>query len=331
MASLALQLRQDATKHPLPAALLLVGALLSLFGVGRISSDLALLMGFGIALTVGNPFQAILGPWNKKLLKLAVVGMGAGVQMEIILRSGLRGAVLTALTLLSAIAIGWVLHKLLKVEPKVAALLTVGTAICGGSAIAAAAPAIRARSEHASAALATVFALNAVALLTFPHIGHWLGLGMEEFGAWAALAIHDTSSVVGAAQIYGPEAEAVAVPMKLTRALWIVPMTMVVAMLMPHTEDEEPKPKARMPLFIVGFVAMAGLATWVPDFVPAAAEPFTLISQGARRLLVLSIFLIGAGLSRELLKKIGLRPFLMGVGLWLPLALIAYAIVSFTA
>lgn len=327
MSSLALELRREVTQHPLAALLLALGTGLALAGV--MGADYGLILGIVVALALGNPFAGRLAPWTKKLLQLAVVGMGAGVQMEVIIRSGLRGAALTALTLLSAIAIGWVLHRVLRVEPRVAALLTVGTAICGGSAIAAAAPVLKARAEEVSSALATVFALNAIALIAFPHIGHALGMGMEQFGAWAALAIHDTSSVVGAAQTYGPDAEAVAVPMKLTRALWIVPLTMVVALLMPREPGtEKAKPKAKIPRFIIGFVVVAALGTWVPSVFPDTALAFEGIARGARRLLVVAIFFTGAGMSRGLLRKIGARPLLMGVGLWIPLALIAYVVAT---
>jgi uncharacterized integral membrane protein (TIGR00698 family) len=192
----------------------------------------------------------------------------------------------------------------------------VGTAICGGSAIAAVAPVIRAKDEEVSMALATVFLLNATALVIFPLIGHALHLGERPFGLWAALAIHDTSSVVGAASGYGPEALLVATTTKLARALWIVPVAFGIGLLYArfHVFDGEAgHAKAKRPWFILGFLAMAALVTFVPALKPAGAW----VNAAAKRTLVLTLFLLGCGLSREALKRVGPRPFLQGLLLWI--------------
>ena len=178
-------------------------------------------------------------------------------------------------------------------------LVTVGTAICGGSAIAAVAPVIRAKNHDVSVALATVFFLNAVALFIFPPIGHHFGLGQRQFGVWSALAIHDTSSVVGAAMQYGARALEIATTIKLTRALWIVPVTLIIGMLWNRGTEAKGKGKAKRPWFILGFLAAAAIVTLIPVLKPAGHDVFV----GAQRSLVVTLFLIGSGLSREALQR----------------------------
>jgi uncharacterized integral membrane protein (TIGR00698 family) len=202
----------------------------------------------------------------------------------------------------------------MKVERDAGLLISVGTAICGGSAIAAVAPVLHAKEHEISIALATVFLLNAVALVIFPPIGHAAGLGQEAFGLWSALAIHDTSSVVGAGLAYGPRALEVATTVKLARALWIVPLTLGIGWLVARRgKTSSNAPPVKKPWFIAGFLVMAALAT----FAPALQAPGHLVATIARRMLVLTLFLIGAGLSREALRSVGLRPFMQGLVLWL--------------
>jgi uncharacterized integral membrane protein (TIGR00698 family) len=192
-------------------------------------------------------------------------------------------------------------------------LVTVGTAICGGSAIAAVAPVIRAKSHEVSVALATVFFLNAVALFIFPSIGHRMSLDQNQFGVWSALAIHDTSSVVGASMQYGARALEVATTIKLTRALWIVPVTLAIGMMWKNESGEAGTVKARKPWFIVGFVAAAALVTWIPALTPAGK----MIFYGAQRSLVVTLFFIGSGLDRTALQVVGRRPLIQGFVLWI--------------
>lgn len=277
----------------------------------------ALVGGTVLALTVGNPLPARTRVWTQRLLPLAVVGLGADMNLRAVARAGLHGLGYTALSLVVVMALGLWLARALKVTRIAGLLISVGTAICGGSAIAAVAPVLRAEDHDISVALATVFLLNAAALVVFPPLGHAAGLGQEGFGLWAALAIHDTSSVVGAGLAYGPRALEVATTVKLARALWIVPLTVGIGWALARRHPGGPDaPPVKKPWFIAGFLAMAALAT----FVPALQPPGHLLAAGARRVLVLTLFLIGCGLSRDTLRRVGLRPFLQGLLLWLMVA-----------
>jgi uncharacterized integral membrane protein (TIGR00698 family) len=236
------------------------------------------------------------------------------MNLRAVARAGLHGLGYTALSLVLVLALGWWLARLLKVERDAGLLISVGTAICGGSAIAAVAPVLHAKEHEISVALATVFLLNAAALLIFPPLGHAAGLGQDAFGLWAALAIHDTSSVVGAGLAYGPRALEVATTVKLARALWIVPLTLSIGWIVARRGAASiDAPPVKKPWFIAGFLIMAALVT----FVPGLHAPGQFIAIAARRVLVLTLFLIGAGLSREALRSVGLRPFLQGLLLWL--------------
>lgn len=295
----------------LPHVLMLLGAALAL--APFTPSAAALMGGAVLALTLGNPWQDLTRTWTHRLLPLAVVGLGADMNLRAVAKAGLHGLGYTAISLALVLALGWWLARLLKVEPEAGLLISVGTAICGGSAIAAVAPVIRAKEHDISVALATVFLLNAAALVVFPPIGRATGLSQEAFGLWSALAIHDTSSVVGAGLAYGPRALEVATTVKLARALWIVPITLGLGWFMARkTVGGEQAASPDKPWFIVGFLAMAALVT----FIPALHAPGQMVALVARRVLVLTLFLIGAGLGREALRHVGLRPFLQGLLLW---------------
>ncbi len=292
--------------------LLVLGAVLALAPFTPAAA--ALVSGALLALTVGNSRQALTRTWTHRLLPLAVVGLGAEMNLRAVARAGLHGLGYTALSLALVLALGWWLARWLKVERDAGLLISVGTAICGGSAIGAVAPVLRAKEHEISVALATVFLLNAAALVIFPPLGHAVGLGQDAFGLWAALAIHDTSSVVGAGLAYGPRALEVATTVKLARALWIVPLTLSIGWIVARRGGASiDAPPVKKPWFIAGFLAMAALVT----FVPVLRAPGQLIAIAARRVLVLTLFLIGAGLSREALRSVGLRPFLQGLLLWL--------------
>jgi uncharacterized integral membrane protein (TIGR00698 family) len=229
---------------------------------------------------------------------------------------GLQGFAYTAVGIGFALSMGLFLGKRLGVAPNTSILITVGTAICGGSAIAAVAPVIHAGDEDTSVALATVFLLNALALILFPLIGLHFQLAERSFGLWAALAIHDTSSVVAAGATYGPVAELVATTTKLARAMWIVPVAFGLGLVHARYQTEaagELRPKATRPWFILGFLLAAALVT----FVPQLKSPGQIVNQVAHRLLVLTLFLLGCGITREALKKVGVRPLVQGVALWI--------------
>lgn len=280
----------------------------------QIGSATALIAGVAIALIFGNPYIEKTRKLTPILLMWSVIGLGAGMNLETVAKVGLAGLGYTVGSILFVTIIGYSLGRLLKLDQEVNILITMGTAICGGSAIAAITPVLRAKSHNVSIALGTVFILNAVALVIFPPIGHYFQMTEGQFGLWCALAIHDTSSVVGAAVAYGPHAAEIGTTVKLARALWIVPITFVIGLLFRDKgANSGAAGKAKKPWFILGFLIAAALVTWVP----ALQEPGHIVELIARRALVLTLFLIGAGLSRETLKQVGFRPFLMGLILWL--------------
>ena len=267
----------------------------------------ALAAGIFFSLLLGNPAPERIARGAKLLLQVSVVGLGFGLSLGTVARVGARSAVYTVVGIALTLALGALLGRLLGTPGPVSTLVSFGTAICGGSAIAAMAPVVKAKSEEVAVSLATVFTLNATALLLFPAVGRLLQLDPAAFGLWAGLAIHDTSSVVGAASSYAPGALAVATTVKLTRALWIMPSVLGAALL--ARSGERPK----FPLFVAGFVAAAALRTALPSLAPL----FTVLVAVARQLLVLTLFLVGTGLTREVLKKVGVRPLAQGVALWL--------------
>jgi len=287
--------------------LLAIGMLWPFFSPG-----LALILGIAIALTVGNPYPLTSARVITPLLQISVVGLGAGMNLVEVGRAGAHGFLYTVIGITLTMTIGLSMGRLLRTERDTSLLVTVGTAICGGSAIAAVAPAIRAKTHEVSVALATVFFLNAVALFIFPSIGHYFDLNQNQFGVWSALAIHDTSSVVGAAMQYGARALEIATTIKLTRALWIVPVTLAIGMLWNRGKEVGPAGKTKRPWFILGFLAAAALVTWIPSLKPSGH----LVFVSAQRSLVVTLFLIGSGLSRSALQVVGKRPLIQGFMLW---------------
>jgi uncharacterized integral membrane protein (TIGR00698 family) len=278
------------------------------------TAPFALLLGLLAAFTIGNPFQEKTLKFIKKLLAFSIVALGAGMNLAEVARTGISGLLITAVGIAVTLALGYFIGQKLKVERDTSLLISVGTAICGGSAIAAASQAIAAKPRDTSVALGTVFVLNSVALLVFPWAGHRFGLTEPQFGLWSALAIHDTSSVVGATMQYGPKALQIGTTVKLTRALWIVPLTLILG---------RARAKARPPWFILGFIAMAAIFTYLPALQPAAS----VIEAVGRRGLVLTLFLIGSTLSRDVLRTVGPKPFIQGVALWVIAALAALGFV----
>lgn len=273
-----------------------------------------LVAGVGVAMTFGNPHAARTRALTPKLLAWSVVGLGAAMNLRTVAVVGLHGFGYTMVGITVTLVVGLLLGRWLKVHQDTSTLVSVGTAICGGSAIAAVAPVIHADDEDTSLALATVFLLNAVALLIFPAIGHLAHLSEHAFGLWAALAIHDTSSVVGAAAAYGNDALVVATTTKLARALWIVPVTLGVGFwLAKGGTTARTRAKGKRPWFILGFIVAAALVTFLPALKPAGL----LIAGLAKRSLVLTLFLLGLGLSRENLAKVGPRPLIQGLLLWI--------------
>lgn len=276
------------------------------------SSALALILGIILVLFFGNPYEKITKSWPHKMLQLSVIGLGFGMNLEVVAVVGVSGIGYTVIGIASALLIGFLLGKWLKVNRDTSTLITVGTAICGGSAIAAVSPIIRAKHHDVSVALITVFFLNALALFIFPILGHRLGLTESQFGLWSALAIHDTSSVVGATLHYGPQALQIGTTVKLARALWIIPVAFLIGLLRKKEEHTE-EVKAKKPWFILGFIIAAGLVTYIPQLSDAGET----IESFAKKLMVVTLFLIGTGINRSSLKNVGPKPFILGVLLWI--------------
>jgi uncharacterized integral membrane protein (TIGR00698 family) len=294
------------------AGLFGLGALLSLTAFA--TPALALAGGALLALTLGNPWPRVTEPLGSRLLQVAVVGLGLGIPLDSLIRAGSTGVGLTVVLIAAVFASGIQLGRWMGVERDLTMLVTAGTSICGGSAVAALGPAIGASREAMSVALATVFVLNSVALYVFPPIGHLLDLSQHQFGVWAALAIHDTSSVVGAAASYGPRALEDATILKLARALWILPLALLAPRMRRRPSTVGASPRIVLPWFI-GFFVLAAVARSLAA--PAAIGWFDAGARAGRTALVLTLFLIGANLTRAQLRAVGLRPFLHGLVLWL--------------
>ena len=279
-----------------------------------------------IALLFGILFVNIFGKvletdsFVKKLLQYSIIGLGFGINLNTAIEAGSQGFLFTVSTIALVMIFGLFLAKILKIDKTIAQLISAGTAICGGSAIAAVAPILKANSKQTSVALGIVFVLNAVALFIFPEIGHFFNLSQNQFGIWSAIAIHDTSSVVGAASKYGNEALQIATTVKLARALWIIPLAFLISIF---TKSEG---KIKIPYFI-GFFVLAILAG---TYLPFLQNFNSIISEISRDTLKVALFLIGAGLSLQNLKNIGIKPLLLGIILWIFISSISlYAVLEF--
>ncbi len=281
------------------------------------SPPLALVLGVLYSLAFGQPAPARVRSAAKTLLQASVVGLGFGMSLRQVLHAGAQGFLYTAGSILFALTLGWILGRALKVGPTTSYLISVGTAICGGSAIAAVGPVVGADHDEMSVALGTVFLLNSVALLIFPPIGRSLGLSQTQFGLWAALAIHDTSSVVGAAVKYGAAALVVGTTVKLARALWIVPVCLAASLRRRSTA------KVTYPWFILLF----GLAAGAASALPALSSLWAALLSAAKIGLTVTLFLIGTGISRVTLSKVGPRPMAQGVALWLVVASVSLTLI----
>ncbi|HQE33545.1 MAG TPA: putative sulfate exporter family transporter [Flavobacterium alvei] len=273
-----------------------------------ISPPIALLMGLIIAQFIGHPYLNLNHKATHILLQVSVVGLGFGMNVNSALKAGKEGIVLTIASIIGTILIGIFLGKILKIEEKISYLIATGTAICGGSAIAAISPVIKANEKQISVALGTIFILNSIALVAFPYIGHYLNLSETQFGMWCAIAIHDTSSVVGAAGKYGSQALEVATTVKLARALWIIPIAFLSTFVFKNKDT-----KIKIPYFIGLFILVMMANTYLP-FVQNFSH---YITGFAKATLTLTLFLIGCGLSRKVLVSVGYKPLIEGIVLWI--------------
>lgn len=306
-------LYHSVTLHfTLQQALFLVVASCSL--TPWISPPLALTLGLGTALTIQNPFPQISRSIARQLLQICVILLGFGMDLAIVLRAGQNGAVFAAVSIGMTLLLGHWFGKWLRIPAKASVLISVGTAICGGSAIAAVASVIGAAEQEISIAMGTIFLLNAVALYVFPVLGHILHLNPEQFGTWAGIAIHDISSVVGAASHFGTTALETATAVKLSRSLWIVPISLFFALLTQHKQslDRQASRAIQIPWFIGLFL----LASVIRTLVPTVANWSPVLTQFSETGLKLTLFLIGAGLSIRALKAVGWQSIAQGIALW---------------
>ncbi|WP_371540462.1 YeiH family protein [Flavobacterium sp. Arc3] len=281
---------------------------------GLISPPIALVLGLVAANISGNPFLRFNAKAINILLQLSVIGLGFGMNVNSAISAGKTGFLFTVASIFSTLLLGLLIGKWLKIDKKTSHLISCGTAICGGSAIAAIAPVIKSDEKQTSVALGVIFILNSIALFLFPAIGHWLHLSQQEFGLWCAIAIHDTSSVVGAANKYGPEALQIATTVKLARALWIIPVTLITALVFKNKSS-----KIKIPYFIGVFILAMVLNTYVPQTALVAPYMVALAKTG----LTITLFLIGAGLSHTVLQSVGVKPLVQGVLLWACIAISA--------
>ncbi|MGF7230939.1 YeiH family protein [Arachidicoccus sp.] len=286
--------------------LFIVGILVCCFPI--VSPPIALILGFILTQTVGHPLEEMNHRIVKILLQCSVVGLGFGMSIFEAVKAGKEGFVFTVCSIFITLLLGLLLGKLLKIKKITTFLISAGTAICGGSAIAAVAPLVEAKESEMSVSLGTVFLLNSVALFVFPLIGHLFHLSQNQFGLWAAIAIHDTSSVVGAASKYGLSAMHIATTVKLERALWIIPVSLLTAFFY-----RKGKGKIKLPYFILLFVVAMLLNTFLPFIHPVGK----IIVPLAEKSLTLTLFFIGAGLTSKALKQVGAKPLLLGILLWI--------------
>ncbi len=284
-----------------------------------ISSPVALILGFLFSHFLGHPFPSLKGKAVSNLLKVAIIGLGFGMNVHEAMASSQAGFVLIVCSIFLTLLGGMLIGRLLKLPLVPGYLISVGTAICGGSAIAAVSPVVKATEQDMSVSLGVVFLLNAIALILFPAVGHWFGLTPGQFGLWSAIAIHDTSSVVGAANTFGLEALEVATTIKLTRALWIIPISFLSMWLFKGKGKS-----VKVPWFILGFVAAMLLNTYV-------TLPFSdLMVKISRAVMVLTLFFIGLNLSVSTIKSAGLKPLLLGLALWLIVSVSSLFVILFT-
>ncbi|BBA71239.1 YeiH family protein [Geobacter sulfurreducens] len=280
--------------------------LLALCATPWVGTAQALVMGIALGLLQANPWPRQTARYSKMLLQASVVGLGFGLSLGEVIQTGKDSIWYSVIGISCTLLLGYGLGKLFKTGTNTSALISFGTAICGGSAIAAMAPVLKAKNDETAVALATVFTLNSAALLLFPLVGHWLQLDQNTFGVWSGLAIHDTSSVVGATSAYGATALAIGTTVKLTRAIWIAPVVMTASLIKGGEQH------ARIPLFIIGFLGAAAIRTLLPSYEHFWGE----LASVAKQCLVVTLFLVGAGLSREVLKQVGIRPLVQAVSLW---------------
>lgn len=278
----------------------------------QLPTTYGLLLGLLCGVVFGNPYPGPTKIYTKYLLQYSIIGLGFGMNIAKVVEAGKDGFTFTMLSLSAAMGLGFLLGKILKVDRVISYLISVGTAICGGSAIAAVSQVMEADEKEISVSIGTVFILNAIALIIFPPIGHWAGLTQHQFGIWAAIAIHDTSSVVGASAMYGNEALMIATTIKLARALWIIPVALLTSFIFKKGSNA-----SSFPWFILFFVVASVISTYT-HLPPQLLSLILILSKTG---FAITLSLIGSGISLEKLKAVGARPLLQGVLLWIVILL----------
>ena len=295
--------------------------IVAMFAVPFLEPAFALLLGLLVSLTIGHPFLNINSRVTHVLLQISVVGLGFGMNVEQAIEAGKNGILFTIVSIVVTLGLGIYLTKKLRVAKDTGFLVSGGTAICGGSAIAALAPVIKAKDKDITVAMGTIFMLNAVALLIFPFFGKLLEMNDHQFGYWCAIAIHDTSSVVGAAKTFSPEALAIATTTKLIRALWIIPVSLITAFT--YNKQGGGKSKIAIPYFIFLYVVAMIIATYVPQWHTFYADAVSFAKVG----MLFTLFLIGAGLSKETIRQVGFKPILLGIILWICISVLSASVI----
>ncbi len=309
---------KQASKIIYLAIIVLILLPLDKFGLWQITAPVALLVGLIFAFTLANPYPKFNKKSSKYLLQVSVVALGFSMNVNESLKSGADGMMFTVVSVIGVMVLGVFLGYLMHIRRKTSYLISSGTAICGGSAIAAVGPVLKADSDEMAISLGVIFILNAIALFIFPPLGHMFDMSQTQFGTWAAIAIHDTSSVVGAGEAYGPEAFQTATLIKLTRALWIIPLAFATMFIF-----KDKTGKVSIPWFIFMFVGAMMINTWCP--LPEVVNEF--LYWVAKRGLVLTLFFIGASLSPAMIKQVGVKPLLLAVVLWVAIGVSSLIVV----
>lgn len=303
-----------------------------------ITPPVALFLGLAFAFIFGIPYPKFNKKLSKYLLQASVVGLGFGMNLQKSLQSGADGMLFTIISVIGVMIIGVMLGRYMKIQEKTAYLISSGTAICGGSAIAAVGPILKANQNEMAVSLGVIFILNAIALFIFPPMGHFLGLSQEQFGTWAAIAIHDTSSVVGAGaafdQMYFPgstKACDLATLIKCTRALWIIPLAFFTIWYSRKCKSGEGKAKVSIPWFILLFVVAMIINTYTPDSAMSVMDPiYSGLVFTAKKALVAVLFAIGASLSLNVIRQVGVRPLIQALTLWIAIGFTSLLVVIYT-
>ena len=283
------------------------------------NSAIALLLGITFGLIFNNYWSSFSKNYSKKILNISIIGLGFGLNLHEAFSVSKDGFLITLITISTVFVLGFILYKILKTDKNTSLLISSGTAICGGSAIAAISSVINPKANQISIALVIVFILNAVALILFPILGNLLNLSQYQFGLWSAIAIHDTSSVVGAAKTFGDEALEIATTVKLSRTLWIFPVAIIISLFQKKTNQS----KIKFPFFIIGFIVAMVIATYYPQ----GENVYSIITTISKQLLCVSLFMIGSLINFKSFKEAGIKTMAFAIILWIAISIISLILI----